>query len=668
MKHWWNERPWRLIQTNLREIDMKNIDSEEYINHLKEFDATVVMINTGGILASYHSDVEDHTISDYLMGDSLKKIMDECHKADIKVIARMDFSKARRPVYEKHPEWAYRTKDGRIVDYNGDVHMCPCGGFQQEKVFEIMKESATRLPIDGVFINMGGFQQKDYSYNHYDICHCDNCKRLFKEKFGLELPDVEDTEDVVYRKYKIFQNEIIATFHKRMYDMIKSINPEIAIEGTDFSRVESNTEYQRNGPQWMYSSSSVVRCETSLNPSNVCSNAAVDFIGYYYRHVAVSPFMQSLRMWQDVANFGGLDYYIIGRLDNHQDRSGYPRVKRAFKYMSEHDSYYKGMRVKGDVLLVRTGRYGASSEAQGWIRTLTESHILLEETDIRHIATLEEISRFKAVIFADIQTVPDQVAAIMDEYVNEGGCLIITGQTGVYDGDGLKRSNVPFNSIGAKRMNYYRDDMRSAMFQLRDSEKQKFTSLSETDVIFFGDEYLYMQYGDDVEKHMYLIPPHSYGPPERCYYTQVTDNPGFTVNHCGRGTAIHIPWLPGKLYHMEGYDNTFFFMKDLLTQYAGLETVEDAEFTSMVEVTRGYDANGSRAMVHLINGTGHFGRSFFAPVEVRDIKLKIALEKKPSELTSLIDNRSIPYEWKDGYVCFTIEKLGEIEAVNIHFN
>lgn len=668
MKHWWNERPWRLIQTNLREIDMKDIDSGEYIRNLKDFGATVVMINTGGILASYHSDVEDHTISDYLTGDSLKEIMDECHKADIKVIARMDFSKARKPVYEKHPEWAYRTIDGRIVNYNGDIHMCPCGGFQQGKVFEIMKEAAVRLPIDGVFINMGGFQQKDYSYNHYDICHCDNCKKKFKEKFGLDLPDREDMEDIVYRKYRIFQNDIMTGFHKRMYDMLKSINPEIAVEGTDFSRVESNTEYQRIGPQWMYSSSSVARCETSLTPYNICSNAAVDFIGFYYRHVAVSPNLQSLRMWQDVANFGGLDYYIIGRLDNHLDRSGYPRVKKAFKYMSEHDDDYKGMRVRGDVLLVRTGRYGVSSEAQGWIRTLTESHILLEETDIKRITTLGDISRFKAVIVADIQTVTNEAAVIMDEYVRGGGCLIITGRTGLYDGDGAERSNVPFDSIGAERMNFFRDDMRSAMFRLRDSEKQKFTSLPDTDVILFGDEYQYMEYGDEVEKHMFLIPPHSYGPPERCYYTQITENPGFTVNPYGRGKAIHIPWMPGKLYHMEGYDNTFFFMKDLLMNYAGLETVEGAAFTPMVEVTRGYDANGSRAMVHLINGTGHFGRSFFAPVELRDIRLKVALEKKPSGLTSLVNNKSIPYEWIDGHVYFTVEKLDEIEAVNIQFN
>jgi hypothetical protein len=667
MGNWWNERPWRLIQTNLREIDMIDIDAGQYIKQLKDFGATVVMINTGGILASYPSDIEDHTISEHLTGDSLEKIMDECHKADIKIIARMDFSKVRRPVYEKHPDWAYRSMKGEIIDYNGNVHMCPCGGYLQEMVFEIMKEAANRLPIDGVFMNMGGFRQMDYSYNYYDICHCDNCKKLFKEQFGLELPDKEDMNDIVYRKYKIFQKVITKSIQRRMYDMLKSINSQIAVDGIDFSRIESGTEYPRKEPQWMYNSSSVARCEKSLKPFKVCSNAATEFIGFYYRHVAVSPNMQSLRMWQDVANYIGLDYYVMGRLDNHQDKSGYVRVQRAFKYMSENNDIYKNMQISGDALLIRCARYISSFEACGWIRALTESHILFEESDPDHITSLADIERFKTVIFADMQTISNELKMIMDEYVRNGGCLIITGQTGRYDEEGNERSNIAFESIGAKKIIYYRNDMKSAMFELRNSEQQKFPSLPETKVIYFGDEYIYVQYDEKAEKYLRLIPPHMFGPPEQCYYTQVTDLPGFTVNSYGKGKAIHIPWLPGKVYHLEGYDNTFFFMKDLMKNFAGLETAEDTAFTPMIEVTRGYDMSGTHAMIHLINGTGHFGCSFFEPVEVRDINLRVALNKEPSELKSLVTKKSIPFIWKEGYVLFRIDRLGEIEAINVLF-
>lgn len=667
MGNWWNEKPWRLIQTNLREIDMADIDAGQYVEQLKEFGANVVMINTGGILASYDSEVEDHTISAYLTGDSLEKIMDECHKAGIRVIARMDFSKVKRSVYEKHPDWAYHSIKGEIIDYNGNVHMCPCGGYLQEKAYEIMREVAVKLPIDGVFMNMGGFRQVDYSHNYYGICHCDNCKRLFKEQFGLDLPDEEDMSDPVYRKYKIFQKMITKSNQRRMYELLKSINPQIAMDGIDFSRIESGTEYPQEGPRWMYNSSSVARCEKALNPLRVCSNAAVDFIGFSYRHVAVSRNMQSLRMWQDVANYIGLDYYVMGRLDNHPDQSGYGRVKRAFRYMAEHEEVYKNMQINGDALLVRLPRYDISSEACGWVRALTESHILLEETNPDSITSAELIARFKTVIFPDIRTISGKLAKILDEYVEKGGCLLITGQTGRYDEDGDERSNVPFASIGAVKVTHCRDNMKSAMFELRDSERGNFPSLAETKTICLGDEYLYAQYDEKVEKYLGLIPPHMFGPPEQCYYTQITDLPGVTVRAYGKGRAIQIPWLPGKLYHTEGYENTFLFMKDLLLKVAGLETVEGAAFTPMIEVTRGYDLDRTHGMIHLVNGTGYFGRSFFEPVEVRDINLKVALARKPSNLKSLVTNENIPFEWNGGYAYFCVPKIGEIEAINITF-
>lgn len=667
MEHWWNQRPWRLIQTNLRQIDMQDISASEYVRQLKDFKATVVMLNTGGILASYETEVEDHTKSEFLTGDSLKQIMDACHEADIKVIARMDFSKVRRSVYEKHPDWAYRTADGSIVDYNGDVHMCICGGFQQEKAFEIMEEAAKKLPIDGVFINMGGFQTSDYSYHYHGICHCDNCKRRFKEEFGLDLPEKEDMEDIVYRKYKIFQKRVIAATRNRMNTMLKSLNPEIAMDGVDFSRIESNTEYKRKGPQWQYSSSSIVRGARSLKPDYVCSNAAVDFIGFFYRHVAVGAAMQSLRMCQDVANYGSLDYYLISRLDNHKDRSSYHCVKKAFSYMASHEDDYRNMQIKGQVLLVRQGGYGLPCEARGWIRVLTESHILLEEAEPDMITEDMDLSGFQTVILADVQTLSGRLAQIMDTYVRGGGCLIATAQTGRFDEDGNQRVTIPLESIGAKHVRYHRKDMESAMFEIQSNEKQMFPSLADTDVIYFGDDYLFVEYKKETEKYLHLIPPHPYGPPERCYYEDVTDLPGFTIHDYGCGKAIHIPWNPGLVYYRDGYSNTFGFMKDVLLNAAGLKSVEAKPFTPMVEVTLGWERSGKHAMVHLINGTGHFGRSFFEPVPVRDISLMIPMDKKPSKLYQLTSNEELPFQWEDGCVTFTVNLLDELECIDIRF-
>ncbi len=54
---WWETFPWRMVQTNLREIDMADMDAKSYVDELKQYHATVVTLNAAGIIASYPTDV-----------------------------------------------------------------------------------------------------------------------------------------------------------------------------------------------------------------------------------------------------------------------------------------------------------------------------------------------------------------------------------------------------------------------------------------------------------------------------------------------------------------------------------------------------------------------------------------------------------------------------------
>ena len=205
MSNWWEGYPWRMIQTNMREIDMLDIDADQFVADLRAFKATVVLVNSAGIIASYPTKLPFHFQSPYLKGDSLADIIEACHAAGIKLLARTDFSKIRRPIYEVHPDWAYRTPKGEIVDYNGDVHACINGDYQQVYALEIIKELITTHDVDGIFFNMGGYQTSDYSRIQYGLCYCDACKRRFDEMYALALPRVADMSDPVYRKYQVFR-------------------------------------------------------------------------------------------------------------------------------------------------------------------------------------------------------------------------------------------------------------------------------------------------------------------------------------------------------------------------------------------------------------------------------------------------------------------------------
>ena len=664
MSHWWNEIPWRMVQTNLRQIDMEDMDAEAYVRELQAFHATVVLLNTAGIIASYETDLRDHFQSEYLHGDSLRTIIDRCHANGIRVIARTDFSKIRRPIYEAHPEWAYRTKAGEIVDYNGDVHACVNGGYQQEYVYQILREALTKLPLDGIFCNMSGFQTRDYSYNYYGICHCENCKRLFKAySGGLNLPDREDLADPVYRKYRLFQRELTEKYDRRLLEFVKSINPELAVNGHDIQRMESNTELHRPLPHWQYSASSNTRCIRGLEREVAIFNTSVDFIGFYYRHVSVSPAMQELRMWQNLANLGGMDYYLIGRLDNHEDKSGYPGLRRAFAFHKAHEGLWKGLKSRAEALLLRSSLWGDAAEERGWIRALTENHILFDEALVDSLRP-ELLGKYKAIIAPNLKYLSPAQAGCLDEYVRAGGQLLASGETG-FGNDRYETLDTPLlQCLGIRSIDYVRRDMASSMLKLGSPDASFFPSFRAVDcsVVAVGDVFCFTTPASGCRGLCSLIPPHPLGPPERCYYSQITEIPGLRLYPFGRGKGVYLPFLPGSLFLEGGYDNTAWFLRDVLLQALGLTDVAPA-LTPMVEVCAA--EKPGKLVVQLVNASGHFGTSFFAPLPIRDIQLRLPLDQAPADVRSLQLPDNVRWSFAAGTLRLQLSELGFHEAIEV---
>ena len=43
---WWKDRAWRIVQTNLREIDMADMDAAQYVRELQDFHANTVIMQS----------------------------------------------------------------------------------------------------------------------------------------------------------------------------------------------------------------------------------------------------------------------------------------------------------------------------------------------------------------------------------------------------------------------------------------------------------------------------------------------------------------------------------------------------------------------------------------------------------------------------------------------
>jgi hypothetical protein len=667
MTDWWQSYPWRLIQTNLREVDMLDIQAEQVIADLLSFNASILMINAAGIIASYPTSLPFHFQSPFLKGDSLQEIISACHKAGIRVIARTDFSKVRRPIYEAHPDWAYLTPTGQIVDYNGDVHVCLNSPYQQEGMLQIIEELLSSHDFDGIFFNMSGYGTHDYHGRYYGVCHCANCQRLFKEMFNLPLPERDDWNNPVYPSYADFKRRTAQAHQERVYRFITDRWPHVCIANhlparRGFIRQESNTAIDRALPHWQYSASDNTRWAVGSYPEMVCSNTTVDFIDFPYRHAAVSPHQQALRLAQALANGGSLDYYLIGRLDNHQDRSGFQPVKEIFQYHARNAGEYAGLRSKAAIALVKPAS-GSEEEYKGWFRILAENHFLFDVL-VEDAVTSRPLAPYHAIILPGVEALRDALVHQLDSYVNDGGRLLATGQSGFRDEFNRIRTHPALKCLGIHAILTIRQDMRSSYFLV--SRDNLFPRLGARDLVYMDGAYVVASYAPSAQPHWRLVPPHRYGPPERTYYEVVTDHPGFVVNTYGKGRACYLPWLPATLFHRQGHDNTMLFCADLLEQVLGLAPV-GGSLPPMVEVTLHEQSSTGSLLLHLVNGSGHFGNSFYEPIPLNDVQVSLPIPSAPSAVYGIRSGKTFTFTWQDEQLHLHIPQLGLFEAIKISF-
>jgi hypothetical protein len=337
-----------------------------------------------------------------------------------------------------------------------------------------------------------------------------------------------------------------------------------------------------------------------------------------------------------------------------------------FHYHAAHENDYQGNVSQANVALLDDSRT-RSGEARGWFRFLVENHYLFDTPQI-DTALESSWDRYTTIILPDLKYVSDALAAKLDALCGDGGTLIAVGQTGFYDDQFEPRASPALKCLGIEQVERVREDMRvrpglrSGYFKLDD--KTGFPRFAETDLIYLDGPYIYCRYASQAEQRFKLVPPHNFGPPERCYYETVIDRPAFVVHPYGQGVAIYVPWLPGQLFHRQGHTNTSDFCADLIENVAGVTPV-GGNLSPMVEVTLFASREGDVQLLHLVNGSGHFGTTFYAPVTMHDLTISIPNAAKPSSVTSLVTGGAVAFEFTDGVLSITVPKLELLEALQI---
>lgn len=73
----------------------------------------------------------------------------------------------------------------------------------------------------------------------------------------------------------------------------------------------------------------------------------------------------ALRQWQNLANSGCLSLYIMGRLDNHRDVSGFEPTRRVFQFHKAHEDVFAGLQSAARTVLLHTAA-GSALRKRPW--------------------------------------------------------------------------------------------------------------------------------------------------------------------------------------------------------------------------------------------------------------------------------------------------------------
>ena len=666
---WWNRTPIRLIQTNLREIDA-TMDVDAFVKSIEDASANVVLINVGGIVANYPTRLPFHYKNTYMKGDLVGDLLKRLHARGIKVLGRFDMSKINETLAAKKPEWLYVGTDGSHVNYNGQVHTCINGGYQQDYSFQILKETIEHYDLDGIFFNMPGYTTSDYSGVYHGICQCNNCRKRFRDSTGLTLPVKEDMKDPVYRKYNAFRKATSEQLFRQIGGFIRQQNPRLIINtytdvGVDMTRSESSS-WLTSDYEWNYFSTDHVKRVLGSYKDRAPSNLLQYFLAIGYRHIATSPNISRIWVLENMLNGAPLDVYVIGTLVNQEDRRFLPLMRDIYRFHKANEQYFTNLQPLAKVALVR----GTKDEYKGLIKLLSEEHIMfdvLEPSAIGSTRSPKKLQDYDVLIVGDLTEMDDGLVALVDNYVKAGGKVLATGFTSTKDAIGTPVNKIRLQALGVLPDYETFTQAKSTYLKVSETDKAALGSkdFQDFDLMMMYADFLKCKTNGTAKGYLKLLPATMFGPPEKSYYTaaQITDAPGIISNDYGKGKSVFIPWPIGAQYHFKGhYAHKALFvaaMKNLLQ----LESAMVTDASPMVEMTHQANRNGAFEWVGMLNHSGQIGASLLEPVPIHNITIRFKPLKPVSAMRLLKAGAPVDFKRTGDWVECTVPKIEDFEML-----
>ncbi len=702
-KHWY-QKQLRMIQTVLREPDIVNYDAKGVVKFLKEMNANSIIVNAGGIVDFFHTGLEGANVNPFLTDeDMLGDLIRECHREKISVICRVDFRGAERDFYRAHPDWFAMDEQGRpkkmsdrILSETDIYTPCYNSRYMNEHAVDFLDSLFTKYDCDGIWENAVSVP--------YGVCYCERCRTRYLKDIGSPLPTSEEMEEEsIYEQYRQWKYKCAEEHIARLRAAVKkygedkayaaeifgffSVADRKAINVVDLPMGKKNFDFfvtpafvsqqgnPREYPSGLAYAGSLVKYMKMISPEK----QAVHLFGTNggaARYVRDPETENKIWVWEAAAAGGGFwDNLFNGQHPGatHDTRAAY-LAKPTYQFLLDNEELLEENSPVAEVALYTSkatvdvmGDINPDKDRvllgmKGVEKILTEKHIQFVHLPSGNI-TLKALKKYKVIILPNMSCISDTEAGLLRQYVADGGNLISTYETSLYDENGNKRADFALGDVFGVASTGITVDTAFDCYQLiRISGHPLLKDMQNTELLANGEKTLLVNALEGTECVTTYIPIIMNQPPEKAWIRDMhTDYPISVVNYYKNGISVYFSNMLARALHTYAHDDfvqLFGNALDMVLSEPMVETNAPASVhVQLIKVKQGI-------MVSLINHTGTMYRPVHEIVPVHDIVLKVKMEAVSTKVLYDVSG-SVKVVGNGGEVEMAVPRLDEFVSVYI---
>ncbi len=704
----WYQRTLRWGQTNLTEIDPLRIDIDWWRAHWKRTRVQGVVVNAGGIVAYYPTEVPFHRRAKELGDrDLFGELRAAAREDGLAVFARMDSSRAHEAFYRAHTDWFAHDADGKPYIWNELYIACVNGPYYHEYLPSILREIASRYRREGFTDNNWNGPMR------HQPCFCTYCERSFHARTGAALPRVANWNDPLYREW------IMWNYARRLeiWDHFNRVTREAGGEHCIWvgmmagaqnwqSRVfRDDREVYRRTPMIMLDHQR--RFDSEGFQHNAETGKRLHSVGGWDKVIPESIAMYHLtehnfrlamkpepevRLWTVEAFAGGIQpwWHHLGAVQ--EDRRMFQTAEPLWRWHEANEQYLVNRRPVATVGLVWSqrnmdffGRDDGSAHVDdpwnGFTQALIRARIPYVPVHIDDIERVSAELGLRLLILPNLAAISDAQATALRAFVNAGGNLLATGLSSLCNEWGEVRSDFALADLFGAHVpatHSWRDDAKRTAhakewsqtylrLPANDARHETLREFGDTDVLAFGGALESLRVDPHATVALTYVPPVPVTPAENVWMRESsTDIPGLILNTLENGSRV--VYLPADIDRRFSRD----YIPDhgdLLARLVRWAVKDDVplhvEGPGLIDCHL-YQQDG-RFVLHLVNLTnvGTWRTPVHELVAVGPVRVRVRMaDRAPrAKLWSLVSDGLLRAENRSGWCEFGVAAIFDHEAV-----